>query len=124
MILVGTHSCDQHYRHGIRNSDIIDLIVVCTYTSMVIQDDLQCMVLLHILPHVDMPARYVGNTPAVRDNTVTFDLLLSSDATAARCALLIGHRVQNETDCKLFYCFIISTYCIIAGDFLWSTFSF
>ena len=34
-------------------------------------------------------------------DTVYFDLSLGSAVTAARCALLIGSRVQNETDCEL-----------------------
>ena len=50
--------------------------------------------------HADLSASFVGNSPIVSGNTVTFDLSLGSGVTAARCALLIGDRLKNETDCK------------------------
>lgn len=44
---------------------------------------------------------YAGNSPVVRDNTVTFDLAFGSPVTTVKCALLVGTKVQNETDCEL-----------------------
>ena len=48
----------------------------------------------------DVSVSFVGNSPVVRGDTVTFDLSLGSGVTAVRCALLVGDRIQNETDCK------------------------
>ena len=59
------------------------------------------MLFMHcIIRPLDTPLSYIGDSPMVIGNTVAFDLSLGSHVMSASCALLIGNRVQSETDCE------------------------
>ena len=48
----------------------------------------------------DVSFNFTGNTPNVRNNRVFFNLILGRDVEEARCAVLQGIEVLEETDCK------------------------
>ena len=50
---------------------------------------------------IGMTASYVGNSPVVVGNTASFDLTFRGDVASASCALLVGNKIQSETDCKI-----------------------
>ena len=49
---------------------------------------------------IDISFNYTGNSPVVRNNHVTFHLSFGGGVLAARCAVLKGNQVLEETDCK------------------------
>ena len=49
-----------------------------------------------------MFASYIGNSPVVRGNTVSFDLKFRGDVVSASCGLLIGRiKEVQAVDCKI-----------------------
>ena len=43
---------------------------------------------------------FTGNSPSVVNNRVFFNLSFSGGVVAAKCAVLQGQKVLEETDCK------------------------
>ncbi len=48
----------------------------------------------------DTSVNFTGDSPIVRDNSVTFHLSFGEGVREAKCAVVIGSQLIEETDCE------------------------